>query len=111
MIQVRKVDNSQVAVVTALVDYHPMQHLKDLSSKLKSFNYSGSVVFDLLVFNGLASNRFVAIIFNGNNFDRKTFKVLTDIDQDLKQGQDKYFRAHPDLLKASVLSSSELKNF
>lgn len=111
MIKVCKVDDSEVAVITAVADYHPMQHLKDLSAELKSINYRGFVVFDLLVFNGQSDNRFVTLVFNGQSFDRSSFKTLSNIDQRIKKNQDNYFRTHSDLLKKSVLSYSEVKNF
>ncbi|WP_422452070.1 type II toxin-antitoxin system RnlB family antitoxin [Endozoicomonas sp. ALC066] len=111
MIKFRKVDNSEIAVITAIAGYHPMQHLKALSAELNSIDYCGVVVFDLLVFNGQSDNRFATLFFNGKSFDRASFKTPTDIDQNLINKQDNYFRTHPDLLKKSVLSFSELKNF
>ena len=102
--------NEFISVNYTLKGIHT-DNIEPIVEEISYCSLDGENEFDLLVFNGLANNRFVAIAFNGNSFDRKTFKVLFDVDQDLKQGQDNYFRAHPDLLKASVLSSSELKNF
>ncbi|WOG27231.1 type II toxin-antitoxin system RnlB family antitoxin [Endozoicomonas sp. 8E] len=85
--------------------------LKELSAELKSIDHCGVVVFDLLVFNGRSDDRFSTLLFNGKSFDGASFKILSDIDQNIINKLDDYFRTHPVLPKKSVLSFSLLKNF
>lgn len=98
-------------IIIALPDYNPLNQLMILGESLKKINYIGLVIFDLLVINGVSSNRFVSFIFNGYKFERKTLKIIKDIDYNIKRNQDDFFRKHFDLLESSVLSSEEIKTF
>jgi hypothetical protein len=111
MNRVSVIESFKVAVVTASVDYNPMQNLKKLEPELEERGYSGNVVFDLLTCNGLSENHFIQIVFNVSSFDRSTFVVLEKCDQRIESIQNKYFRANPELLSASVLSRSEVMAF
>lgn len=111
MKEIRMIDSSKMAVVTAHDDYNPMQHLKKIGSELNSLKFKGIVLFDLLSTNGLTDNRFVKIIFNGIEFDRASFCVVEKIDESIKEEQDKIFRSQPRLLHSTVLSNYEVGNF
>lgn len=108
---IQLIEKLDVAVVTASPDFNPLNKLVALGNCLKELRYSGDVVFDLLVTNGLSSNRFVTIRFNGSAFDRSSFQVTDQVDCYIKTVQDIYFHAHPDLLASSVLSTEEIKHF
>ena len=108
---IQLIENAGVAVITAEPDFNPLHKLRDLSTELKSLQFSGAVVFDLFITNGVSDNRFVSIVFNGNGFDRKTFSVIKHIDPKIKEKQNLYIKAHPEFLQASILSLSEQKLF
>ncbi|MDO9214644.1 MAG: type II toxin-antitoxin system RnlB family antitoxin [Methylococcales bacterium] len=103
--------DGKTVVITAFADYNPLQQLSNISSELEKIQFCGGVVFDLLYTNGNSDNRFVKIMFDGSKFDRKSFVVISNIDNHLKREQDYFFRNHPDFLKGSILSSSELTFF
>ncbi len=50
--------------------------LFDVQNDLCSRNYSGKVLFDLLLTNGQARNRFVETTFNGVQFDARNINVI-----------------------------------
>ena len=108
---IEMIENSGYAVVTALADFNPLSKLGALSNELKALNYSGNVIFDLLITNGTCENRFASILFTGNSFDRKSFHIVSDIDTSLKIRQDDFFRSNPHLLLSSVLSKQERNSF
>ena len=58
-------------------EYHQISDfIKPLENKLKEQKYSGIVLFDLLLSNGI-NNRFYSFIFNGEKFDYKSGKQVT----------------------------------
>ena len=57
--------------------YHQISDfIKPLENKLKEQKYTGIVLFDLLLSNGI-NNRFYSFIFNGDKFDYKSGKQVT----------------------------------
>jgi len=111
MKDLRVIEDAGVAMVTAHGDFNPLQHLRRIAFELEIMKFRGAVVFDLLSCNGLSSNRFVQILFDGASFDRGSFSVIEDLDKKLRQEQDTLFRSNPEFLTRSVLSSLEISNF
>ena len=81
----------------------PTEHLEEIAHALADCAYSGRVVFDLLLANGQTSNRFVSARFDGHNFDRASFAVLSQGIDTLKQISLVFYHSHPELLENSVL--------
>lgn len=102
---------NDVAVVTATADYDPLHKLSKLEAELSEFSFEGTVLFDLLCINGLCENRFIEIAFNGDKFNRTSYKVRASVDDHLLKSQDKFFTLNPHILNFSVLSAKEVKNF
>jgi hypothetical protein len=111
MNKLRVIKEMNLAVVTAIDEFNPLQHLKTLTSELSKEKFRGKVVFDLLLFNGLSDNRFIQFDFNGTDFDRSSFKALHESSFELKNEQNQFFKSNLHILKRSVLSSSELRCF
>jgi len=101
----------EVAVVTATADFHPLRQLKHLTKELNSLGFEGVVLFDLLVVNGLAPNRFASMKFDKGGFERASFAVESDVTSNIKNEQDSLARSEQAFLLGSVLSSSELEKF
>ncbi|VAW66701.1 hypothetical protein MNBD_GAMMA10-180 [hydrothermal vent metagenome] len=102
---------NNTAVVTATAGYEPLDKLPDLEIELRKKKFKGTVVFDLLYFNGLCDNRFIEIIFDGHEFNRASYKISRKIDSVIQAHQNLFFSSHPGLLASSVLSSQEVNNF
>ncbi|MEJ2682561.1 MAG: type II toxin-antitoxin system RnlB family antitoxin [Gammaproteobacteria bacterium] len=100
-----------VAVVTATADFHPLRKLKQLATELETIGFEGDVLFDLLAVNGLAENRFASMRFSGHNFDKSSFAVESEINQNIKNEQDTIAKQDYTFLLGSVLSSSEIEKF
>lgn len=109
MNHVRMADDT--AVVTATAEFKPLKELSKLEIELREKKFKGTVVFDLLYFNGLCDNRFIEILFDGKEFNRSSYKISGNIDSALKTYQDLFFSSQPMLLASSVLSTQEVKNF
>jgi hypothetical protein len=101
----------EIAVVTATADFHPLRQLKKLASELENLHFEGAVLFDLLAVNGLAENRFVSMKFHGNEFDRSSFALESNINPSIRSEQDTIAKHDHTFLLGSVLSSSEIEKF
>lgn len=101
----------EIAVVTATADFHPLRQIKKLTTALVNLGFEGVVLFDLLVVNGLAPNRFASMKFGKNGFDRTSFSVESAVSSNIQDEQDLIAKSDPTFLLGSVLSSSELKEF
>lgn len=109
-IEIKIVDHQRV-IVTAISEDHPLRKLKLIALELVEKKFRGTVIFDLLFFNGNEINRFVFMTFDGLKFDKKHVSHSAHIDPKLEMYQNTYFLNNPLLLQSSVLSSSELREF
>lgn len=100
-----------IAVVTATADFHPLRQLKQLAAELECLHFEGEVLFDLLAVNGLADNRFASMKFYGNNFDRTSFALESDVNPSIQGEQNTIAKQDNAFLLGSVLSSSEIETF
>lgn len=98
-------------IFTAYPDSNPINKLKIIANELIENKFKGTIVFDLLVFNGNEINRFVSITFDGLKFDKKNIKYHAHIEPLLEMEQNSFFIKNDHLLSASVLSSKEISNF
>lgn len=101
----------EIAVVTATADFHPLRQLKKLASELENLHFEGAVLFDLLAVNGLAENRFVSMKFDGNDFDRSSLALESNVNAEIKNQQDSIARKDKAFLLGSVLSTQEIAEF
>ena len=85
----------------------PLSALPSIEEELRSMNYNGNVVFDLLLSNGKASNRFVRLNFDRNSFDHNSFQVVYQVGNDLQEISRSFFRKNKELLNRGVLTDQE----
>ena len=58
-----KMVNQNKMIFTAYPEFNPINKLKMIAYELIEKKFKGTIVFDLLVFNGNEVNRFVSIAF------------------------------------------------
>ncbi len=68
--------SEQIAIVFANSYVNPISFLPSIEEQLASMNFSGEVVFDLLLSNGETFNRIVASNAVQGKVDRKAFKIV-----------------------------------
>ncbi|MGO4348141.1 type II toxin-antitoxin system RnlB family antitoxin [Paenibacillus sp. MCAF9] len=68
--------------------------------------YKGKVLFDLLLSNGVSSNRFVEAEFNGEHFDYSSFKTLRSVCIAIKKESTEFYKNHTDFLENSTLPNA-----
>ncbi|EOX4467705.1 type II toxin-antitoxin system RnlB family antitoxin [Vibrio alginolyticus] len=95
-------------VVSSVCYESPLHNLPELAKTIKSINFHGEVVFDLLCVNGLSRNRFVSMLFD-SSFDRSSKRPLSS--NELEVAQSKFYKSHPDFLYSSVLPKEQISCF
>lgn len=97
-----------MTVVTATSYENPLSSLSAIASMMRNTSHAGKevVLFDLLCSNGEEWNRFAFINYNGTDFEKSTFNIVSkfDIPSDLIETQTRFFEVHPEYLRDSVLN-------
>lgn len=106
-----KIVSSDKIIFTAYPEFNPINKLKMIANELIKDRFMGTIIFDLLVFNGNEVNRFVSITFDGLKFDKCNISYSSHIDPILEIEQNNFFIKNKKLLKNSVLSSKEISLF
>ena len=100
-----KSDYKYVILVTSYEN--SMDELENIEDELGAKEYSGKVLFDLLLCNGMNSSRFVEIEFNGKCFDLSSSTIIKNPNNSIKEDIHQYFKDKPALLENSVLPEAQ----
>lgn len=95
-------NDCKVVLSTSYVS--PLSKIFVITNELKSLKYKGEVLFDLLLSNGFAKNRFIKMYFDGEQLAHDTTKVITHISEDLLKEIYTYYSSHPEYVDKSSLS-------
>ncbi len=93
-------------VVSSTSFVSPLENAQSIMNELKSKQYEGKVLFDLLCVNGNEYNRFMTISFVDDKFDFSSLCVLTDLNDYLIDSQDDFYRMNNLFLTNSVLTET-----
>lgn len=96
-----KSDSRKVVVATSYVS--PLSQLYAIAYELKSKGYKGEVIFDLVLSNGFASNRFLKTDFDGEHLNIGKIEVLAKLKSSILDELYTFFYEHPQYVKASSL--------
>ena len=99
--------NDYKYVVLATSYENPMDELENIEDELKAKEYSGRVLFDLLLCNGMNSNRFIEMNFDGNYFDLSSSIIIENPNKFIKEDIHQYLKDKPALLENSVLPEAQ----
>ena len=99
--------NDYKYVVLATSYENPMDELENIEDELGAKEYSGKVLFDLLLCNGMNSSRFVEIKFDGERFDLSSSITIKNPNKSIKEGIYQYLKDKPVLLENSVLPKAQ----
>ena len=80
---------------------------ESLETELKDQKARGRILLDLLLSNGLRSERFISLFFDGQCLDLNSYKVENCIDSKIEDYCSKYYRSQPHLLENSVLTKPQ----
>ncbi|MFA4132530.1 MULTISPECIES: type II toxin-antitoxin system RnlB family antitoxin [unclassified Brevibacillus] len=93
-------DYSYLILSTSYVS--PIDDLDCIEDHFRT-NYTGKVIFDLLLTNGNVKNRFIEAFFDGIRFDSSSFKIFDRVGSEIKDVSSKFYMNHKEYLSNSVL--------
>jgi hypothetical protein len=103
-----KIVNSENKIIVLPLSNNRLDELcLSVEKTLKKKNYLGKVLFDLLMSNGLTSNRFVSISFKTDKFDYSTIKEETKVDENTFDLSNAFYSKKRAIIDTSCLSRVE----
>ena len=91
-------------VVIATSYISPMSTLEDLQAEIKTM--TGNVLFDMTLINGTSSNRYISAKLVRGIFDKRSFKIVSNITDNILDITRNYYISHPNVVEAGVIPSS-----
>ncbi|WP_027716484.1 type II toxin-antitoxin system RnlB family antitoxin [Desulfuromonas sp. TF] len=104
----KKISDPECKYIVFSIDYHRIEdYITDLAKELTSKSFSGLVIFDLLLSNGLSSDRYVKAHFDGNKFLLQTMQPLDKVDDKIVKLSSNFYIKKPEYLERSILSRTQ----
>lgn len=94
-------------VVVATSYVNPVDELYNIEDDLRQQHFNGTILFDLLLCNGITDNRYIEVYFNGVTFDISQYKILNDIDIEAKKYINSFYLDHLNMLQYSNLPKAQ----
>lgn len=98
-------DPRPVVIATSYIN--PLSQMPFIRRELQKLNYTGEILFDQLLSNGYASNRFLKSNYKGDRLVSRNIKVTSAPDSAILEELDAFYRANPQFVKASSLTEPE----
>lgn len=93
------------AIIFSTDHISPTEELSQIEEELRENKYVGNIIFDLLLINGNADNRFIEAFFDGIAFDRKSFKIANKLSYIINDMSTEFYYNNLCLVENSRLSN------
>ncbi|MBL4932259.1 type II toxin-antitoxin system RnlB family antitoxin [Clostridium paridis] len=97
-------ENQCIVLSTSYIS--PLDEIDVLQDELRKQNYFGTLIIDLLLCNGLSSNRYIEVYFNGDDLDFSTLKVVSNVSTTIRKKSNQFYMSHKDVLNRGILSDA-----
>ena len=88
------------------VDYRsPLEFIEDIENELRSVSLCKKIIFDLLLSNGMNSNRYFEAYFDGCRLIN--IKKCKEVHIEVKDASVRFYKKYPSLLDNSVLVNQQ----
>ncbi|MDR0272477.1 MAG: type II toxin-antitoxin system RnlB family antitoxin [Clostridiales bacterium] len=94
-------------VIVATSYLRPFDDIDHIEYDLKGYDYHGGVLFDLLLCNGLSTNRYMKMDFDGEKFDYDSLVLLKNISGSTKEAIGDFFKENDSYLDDSILPNAQ----
>jgi hypothetical protein len=101
--EVKRIGSLPMVLSTSYVN--PLEMLTEIEAELAS-SYCGKVLFDLLLCNGNSSNRFMEAFFDGKQFVQTSFRILSEVDEEIRRFSANYYKDKPYFIESPLLSNA-----
>lgn len=108
-LEVAKLNNSKYGYLVFSTSYtNSILDVESVSNDLRESKCApGALLFDLLLVNGNAFNRFVEAYYDGEKIDPKTYNIVEIVDKSITDKSQKFYKNNSRLLDNSILTYSE----
>lgn len=96
-------ESEERVLVVANSYINPLGNILMISKDLAEMEYKGEVLFDLLMSNGFASNRFLKINFDGGKFLLNSREIVSDVKTEVLIELGEIYYLHPEWVEQSSL--------
>lgn len=86
--EIVKIEEKYIVIATSYVN--PIDELDHIAKELEVRKCYGDIIFDLLLCNGLNSNRFLSINFDGNKFNLFSARKMRMENESIIKGVTRY---------------------
>ncbi|WYP27182.1 type II toxin-antitoxin system RnlB family antitoxin [Alkalihalobacillus sp. FSL W8-0930] len=100
-----KSDQRKIIVATSYVS--PLSNIIEVENELKKSYYKGEILFDLLLSNGFAQNRFLKAVFDGEKISLNTLEISPKLCGSILDEIYTYFYENPKFINQSSLSEPQ----
>ncbi len=103
--EIQKLHNPSYPYIVLSTSYiNPLEEISSIEDSLKD-SYKVRVIFDLLLSNGLSSDRFLEAEFDGSKFRYSSFKTIDLLDTPIKKQINSFYQSNLEYLDSSVLTN------
>lgn len=100
--------DSTYQYISLFLSYESLDYAySELENELKVCNAKGRILLDFLLSNGLNSDRFASIYFNGYRLEFDSFRIEMVISSKVEIFCEEYFKSNPQHIEKSVLSKPQ----
>jgi hypothetical protein len=105
--------SDRVVVIFCTTYINPISYLPIIEEDLSKINFSGKIIFDLLLSNGYNSNRFVEADVCEAKVNRRSMKVIdsSTLDEFLLEKTYDFYKSHPYLVESNSILLDEEKYY
>jgi len=82
----------------------PTNNLDEIEAEIG--DYSGNILFDLTLINGLNSNRYLEAESKNGKINRRSFKTKKHVAESIKELSEKFFVNNADVLEQGTISNA-----
>ncbi len=103
--------SDRVVVIFCTTYINPISYLLSIEEDLGKINFSGKIIFDLLLSNGYSSNRFVEVEVSEAKVNNRSMKVIdsSNLDEFLLRKTYEFYKCHPYLVESNSILLDEEK--
>lgn len=95
-----------ICMIIATSYENPINDIDSLTNELKKINYTGDILFDLLLCNG-TKNRYIKTYFGDNGFQFDQVENPNEIDNNLKFRVFDFFQNNLQMIDNSILQNAQ----
>lgn len=100
---IEKIKNQEQYIILSTSYISPLDDIQILQDELKKLTYTGKIIIDLLLCNGLSSNRYIEAFFNGEILDVSSVKVVDNVSTIVKETSKLFYKDNKSILERSIL--------